>query len=97
MYSHFLAIGKYISTLPLRMINYKYNTADDILYVQYSGEITIDELLKYISEVGNDDTYPRILKILEDRRKGSFPFSILENIKISKHAFQFAKKYTWRL
>lgn len=75
------------------MITFDYNKADDILYVQYSDEITIDELLNYISEVGDDDTYPRVLKILEDRRNGSFPFSIRENIKISKHAFQFAKKY----
>jgi len=75
------------------MINYDYNKIHDILYVQYSGEITIEELLNYISEVGNDNTYPRILKILEDRRNGSFPFSIRANIKISKHALKFAKKY----
>jgi hypothetical protein len=30
---------------------------------------------------------------LEDRRNGIFNFSIRENIRISKHAYQFAKNY----
>lgn len=75
------------------MITFDYNKADNILYVQYSGNISIQMLLEYIDSVGSDKTLPRILKILEDRRNGIFNFSIFENIKISKYAIQFAKKY----
>lgn len=75
------------------MISYDYNKTNDILYVQFSEEITIDMLLEYINTVGSDKTMPKILKILEDRRNGIFNFSIRENIKISKYAFQFAKNF----
>lgn len=74
-------------------ITYKYNETDKILYINYSGDITVDELIDYITNVGSNKVYPRVLKILEDRRDGHFKFSIRENIKISKHAIQFAKEY----
>jgi len=75
------------------MISCEYNNADGILYVKYVGDITVEELLDYISEIGNNKNYPRVLKVLEDRRDTYFSFSIRENIRISKYALQFAKNY----
>ncbi len=74
-------------------IDYSFNDNDQILYIHFSDEITVAEILEYIDKVGQDKSLPRILKILEDRRGGSFNFSIRENIKISKYAAQFANDY----
>lgn len=74
-------------------INIKYNKIDKILYIHFSGDVTVEELLQYIEKVGKDKSLPRVLKVLEDRRDGSFNFSIRENIKISKYAYQFVNDY----
>lgn len=74
-------------------ISYNFNKIDDILYVHFSGDITVEKILEYIDKVGRDKSLPRVLKVLEDRRDGIFNFSIRENIRISKFAFQFVNDY----
>jgi len=74
-------------------IDYNFNENDEILYIHFFGDITVAEIIKYIGRVGGDKALPRVLKILEDRRSGTYNFSIRENIRISKYAYQFADEY----
>lgn len=75
------------------MISYNYNKSDDILYVQFSGDISIEDLLEHITTVGSNKEVPRILRTLEDRRGATFNFSIRDNLRIAQRAIQFAKNY----
>ena len=57
------------------MIEFNFNKSEQILYVECSGEIEIDDMFKYVKKLGNDDTLPRKLLILEDAKKSYVQFT----------------------
>ena len=57
------------------MIEFNFNKSEQILYVECSGKIEIDDMFQYVKKLGNDDTLPRKLLILEDARKSDVQFT----------------------
>ncbi|MCB2197397.1 MAG: STAS/SEC14 domain-containing protein [Bacteroidetes bacterium] len=54
------------------MINSKFDKAEGILFVEFVGEITADELNNYIVSVRENTELPNKLKILSDASNGKF-------------------------
>ncbi len=52
------------------MIKYFYNNETGILETTIKGEITINDLVEYISALNKDQSLPKKLKILTDASKG---------------------------
>ncbi len=57
------------------MIEFNFNKSEQILYVECSGKIEINDMFKYVKKLGNDDTLPRKLLIIEDARKSDVQFT----------------------
>lgn len=54
------------------MINCNFDRVEGILFVEFIGEITADELNNYIISVRENTELPKKLKILSDASKGKF-------------------------
>jgi hypothetical protein len=87
----FLVITKH-SAMRIGRIEYNFND-DKILYVQFTGDIRVENLIDYMTAVGSNSAFTRVLKLPEDRQNGIFNFSIRENISMSRHAYQFVRNY----
>lgn len=57
------------------MIEFNFNKSEQILYVECSEKIEIEDMFQYVKKLGNDDTLPRKLLILEDARKSDVQFT----------------------
>ncbi|WP_111707088.1 hypothetical protein [Lutibacter citreus] len=58
------------------MLEYKFNENSNILEVNYSGTVTLSEIVNYIINTKNNKKYPRTLKIISNSEKAIFDFSI---------------------
>lgn len=54
------------------MINYEFDSQQEILHVEFTGEITVEELNDYIISIRENKELPDNLKILSDASKGKF-------------------------
>ena len=69
------------------MINIHFNSETNILEVTYLGKISIEQLLEYGSEIRNNKTYPRNLKVFTDATKADYTIEeknipgLLENLE----------------
>jgi hypothetical protein len=65
------------------MIEYSYNSNEQILYVKFTGTVTIEELLDHVSPKADRAHYPKHLKALTNARNARIEIkpSELELIK----------------
>lgn len=54
------------------MINCDFDSNEGLLFVEFTGEITVEELTNYIISVRENTELPQRLKILSDASKGKF-------------------------
>lgn len=60
------------------MVEHKFNIKTNTLEANYTGNVTANEIIDYISATKNNTQYPRSLKILSDTRNAKFDFTIEE-------------------
>ncbi|QQS52285.1 MAG: hypothetical protein IPM71_06000 [Bacteroidota bacterium] len=58
------------------MISYQFNNNLQILEVEYSGEVDLNQLIEYGEKIKNDGSLPRNLLILTDATKANYRFEI---------------------
>ena len=56
------------------MINYNFNIKDQILYLQYTGEINEKNIVDLYDKLLNDNTLPNDLLIFQDENQASHPW-----------------------
>ncbi len=61
------------------MISYQFNHNLQIIEVEYTGDVDLNQLLEYGERVKNDGSLPRDLLILTDATKANYLFDIAEN------------------
>ncbi len=58
------------------MVEATFNKKKGILESMFIGDVTIKEIIDYITSIKNNKAYPRTLKVLTDARKSSMNFTI---------------------
>lgn len=58
------------------MVTSNFNPQTQILESEFTGEVTLSEIVNYIVSTKENKSLPRILKINTDARKANFNFSI---------------------
>ena len=75
------------------MIHYRYSEADNILYVKYKGETTIEDIVNYVTEIAMDEQLPRVLYTLEDRSEAIIKHTVRENVLIYQALKEHRKNF----
>lgn len=61
--------------MKIQMVTTIYNAKIDILETTFTGEVTLEQILDYISFSSLDTEHPGVLKILSDCTKANFKIS----------------------
>lgn len=76
------------------MVNEKFNIKTNILETDYIGEVSLTEVVNYITATKNNKQYPRVLKIISDARNAEFNFSIEDLNIIMEENYKSLKNYS---
>jgi hypothetical protein len=79
------------------MINLSYNSTKDRLDVNYTGVVTLEEIIDYIETVKNDKSLPRTLKILTIANNITMDFKTEDLAKIVYAVTESVKNYDFMI
>jgi hypothetical protein len=77
------------------MVSAKFNKETGILDSTFSGDVRVEEIIEYIDATKNNNTYPRLLKILTDATSANMIFEPEDIPKIVRANFQSLEKYDY--
>ena len=75
------------------MITSTFNSHTGVLESEFTGDVTLNEILNYIIATKNNKTYPRLLKIKTNATHANFKFSIDDLEKIVLENRKSLEKY----
>ena len=77
------------------MVRVSYNKELDVLYEQFIGRFTIDDLVEHHLSLGTNNNLPRKLNVLMDYRKAKFVLNIDDLGKLVQVISQNLRKYDY--
>jgi len=75
------------------MVTSEFNHKTGILESKFIGEVCLKEIIDYIISTKENDSYPRLLKILTDASNANFNFAINDLEKIITENDKSLEKY----
>ena len=75
------------------MITSVFNKQTNILESEYIGDVTLEDLLNYITGIKNNNKLPRLLKVKTNAKQANFTFSINDLEKVAVEGNKAAEKY----
>lgn len=75
------------------MIEYSFNSEEQIMYARFSGVVTFDELLEHVSPKADRQNYPKYLKVLTNARSAKLDIKPTELRLIKNQLLETTKNF----